>query len=679
MMVYSQPVDNIEKLSARQLKKAGKYYEFSGDYYSALDCYARYYDKRPKKAVICKLAELYRYARDYKKALWYYRSCYESDPAKNSDCLFRYAQMQKMNGNYNSALVNFKLYQNTCSNGNFSVLLENEIKGCKLAQELINNPAGVSIVHLDTSVNKPHIELSPVPVTENELIFSSLRIGKDSYFMPDEDIPECKFYKAEKNGSDWHFTGELEGPFNRPGYHTGNGSYSDDRSIFFFTRCAEKGGKKKHCRIWMSLKDENEWTEPILLETINEKGCSTTQPSFSADKTTGLKILYFVSDRPGGKGGYDIWYSVLDSVEYSFTPPENAGDEINSRRNEMTPYYDNSTGKLYFSSDGHPGLGGLDIFFAMGSNANWSEPVNAGFPFNSGADDLYYSFFANNNSGFFTSNREGGIILKNPTCCDDIYYFTLNEAKPLFASGLVYQLDKSLPKSATTDMVRRYGFSIPGAAISLYEIDDNDIPVLVTTDTTDEDGKYSFQVTEGRNYKIVAEKDEYFPNKIFFTTVKQPAGVIETLPLGLEIIPREAVVIDNIYYEYGKAELTESAKKIIDTTLYIVLRDANDIIVEISSHTDSISSSGFNHELSQKRAENVVNYLVKKGIEKNRMIAKGYGEDRPIAANTNPDGTDNEDGRAKNRRTEFKIIGSSDLRSRLNQQGFTIIRKNDNN
>ena len=190
--------------------------------------------------------------------------------------------------------------------------------------------------------------------------------------------------------------------------------------------------------------------------------------------------------------------------------------------------------------------------------------------------------------------------------------------------------------------------------VSLYLVDDDNTEILLRTDTTNAMGEFEFELDRDKNYKVIASKDGFFNKSTSLTTKNIP------------------IIIDNIYYEFGKATLTPEATVTIDSTIFRILNETPDIIVEISSHTDSVSSEEYNQKLSQKRAESVVDYLVGKGIEKPRMIAKGYGEAFPIAPNSFPDGKDNEEGRAKNRRTEFKVIGSSNQFSILNRENLNI-------
>ena len=428
----------------------------------------------------------------------------------------------------------------------------------------------------------------------------------------------------------------------------------------------------------MSEKIDNEWSTPILLGSgINNPKYTSTQPTVGVESKTQNEVLYFVSDREGTKGGLDIWYSVYNAKKNEFKPPKNLGNKINTFGDEMTPFYDIESHTLFFSSDGWPSIGGFDIFKSQGELTQFSTPENIGFPVNSSVDDIYYATSKNREGGFFVSNRKGTVALLNETCCDDIWEYRWSNYIHIAVMGKIYaikdstiyeQLEKQIVDKnfieeldSTTEKVN----PLPEKKVDLYLSQGNE-RIFIKSIQTNDQGEFFFNLEPQKEYKIVVDNFGFFNKEITVSTKNiTHSDTLHADAIYINVIPLEPVVIKNIYYEFSKWNLTDSSKAIIDRTLYKLLMDNPRIIVEISSHTDSVSSDEYNMKLSQKRAESVVKYLISKGIEKERLVAKGYGESKPIAPNTNPDGTDNPEGRQKNRRTEFKIIGSIDQYSKV--------------
>jgi outer membrane protein OmpA-like peptidoglycan-associated protein len=369
-------------------------------------------------------------------------------------------------------------------------------------------------------------------------------------------------------------------------------------------------------------------------------------PTVGIDSKKNEELVYFVSDRPGGKGGMDIWYTYFDAKKKIYKAPRNAGPIINTVGDEITPTYDINNRTLYFSSDGFPGLGELDIFQTIGEIKAWSVPENLGAPYNSSADDLYYAKGKKEGAknGFFVSNRKGGTNLLNETCCDDIYEFKEPEFVPLVVKGEVTEV-------SSDSTIKKTGF-LSNTPVSLYKIQKDGSEHLIKSTTTDNKGVYSFQLEKGNNYKVIVEKNSYFTKRMELSTVSVVKPDTLTLDLAVKKIPKEAIVITNIYYESGKAELRPESKTSLDKELVPLLKDNPQLIIEIGSHTDDVGSNEFNMKLSQQRAESVVKHLVEKGIPKERMLARGYGESKPLTTNVTPEE------RQRNRRTEFKIIGT---------------------
>ncbi len=721
LLTFAQKKDKSASYFPWQIKNFAKNAIRIGDIYSAIDYMEIYTQLKPdnyKEAY--KLAELYRRSRNYVKAEEWYLKAYQGNEKKYIKALYYYALMQKMNGKYDLANENFLKFKKKCRNLKESRLYrkmtQNEILGCELAPKIIDSSLKVLVTHLDTSINKAHIDYAPVSIDAETMLYSSLKEDKIKYYNPNDTtnkLPVRKFYIAKKSGENWISTGEFEGPFNDENINTGNGAFSPDSMKFYFTRTEKNWQNKMISHIYVSKFFNGRWSEPEKMpEPINNPKYSSTQPAIGTESAKDREVIYFVSDRPGGKGGLDIWYTYFNKRKNTYKTPKNAGSKINTVGDEMSPFYDMDTRTMYFSSTGHPGIGGFDIFRSTGEVNRWTEPENVGFPINSKADDTYYIISKDRERGFFVSNREGGVALKNPTCCDDIYGFRWTEYIHIAVKGFVYEsvvkqkidsvynstnfleaADSLISDSLQTDNIlaakkqlvkidtttEEYKKMLDNANVMLYLLETEDGKeemFLIKKMKARNAGKYIFTLEQGNNYRLVAECDGYFNNQADISTVDIIKSDTLEQPLRLKKIPMKSIVLENIYYEFDKATLTPEAKITLDTTILVILKENPKLIVEISSHTDNKGNDNYNMKLSQKRAESVVNYLINAGIDRNRMIAKGYGETMPIAANTNPDGSDNPEGRQKNRRTEFKVIGSSDQFSKLNQGGFTIKKGN---
>lgn len=684
--LISQPSETIKYLNPWQIKRFAKNSERLGDIYSAIEFYENVYNRNKNVDIAFKLANLYFQSRNYPKAEEYYNIVYEKDKDTYPDALFYRGLMKKMQEKYDDAISDFneflKIIKNLPDAKKYKKQAQLEIEGCNLAKKQKEYPLDVFILHLDTSINSYHAEASPFPLNKNTVIYASLKTNQIPYIDANNDsaiIPVRKLYIAEKSGERWRNKGLFDVPFNNDNINTLNPVLSPDGKKLFFTKCKLNWKNKNICSIYYSQRTENgQWGEPVLLgDGINNPQYTSTHPTIGVVSKTQSEVLYFVSDREGGKGGLDIWYSIYNPKKNEFKPPKNAGSKINTPGDEITPFYDIDTKTLYFSSNGWPSMGGFDIFKAQGELTNFSTPENIGFPINSSADDLYFVTGKHREGGFFVSNRKGVYSILHETCCDDIFEYRWGNYIHVGIIGRIYgikdstiyqQLEKQLVDKnfleeldSTSDKVN----PLPNKKVDLYLYQNNERIYLKSTETN-ENGEFFFKLEPQKEYKIVIDNYGFFNKELHVSTLNLThSDTLRADAIYINVIPLEPVIIKNIYYEFSKWNLTEESKKVIDETIYKLMVENPRIIVEISSHTDSVSSEEYNLKLSQKRAENVVKYLISKGIEKERLVAKGYGESKPIAPNTNPDGSDNPEGRQKNRRTEFRIIGSLDEYSRI--------------
>lgn len=644
----------VKGASGKTLKKLGKSALQQNDPSSAITFFEAYLKNNKSDANgMYLLGHSYLQVRDYDRAQYMFLKAYTTNKEKAPEALYFHAQMQKSNGLYDSAKINFQKFKKEYKGSvkNLKKLATREIVLCDSVQKLVNSENKIIIQHLDTTINKVNTEGAPIDFDDHTLIFTALRTDKKEYLVEDDTAaaPKRKLYFAQRDSGAWKYAGEYGNNLNDINFNTGNACFSPDRKRIYFTRCKPNFNEQMTCAIYVSEKTETGWSEPIKLpKNINHPKYTSTMPSITTDPAKGNDVIYFVSNRKEGKGGQDIWFTVYDKKNKVYKNPRNAGAKINSSGDEISPFFDNETRTLYFSSDGMGGLGGFDIFKATGDGKKWLTVENIGQPLNTGADDLFYTIGTNREEGFFVSNRKGGNSLKNATCCDDIYYYKHSEYVRINLVGTVNEMvDQSV--------------SISNAVVEVYIKDKKtQEKFLVKTLTTDSLGRYNTNLEADQDYLLIVKKEDYLGTSVDVTTkgTTQSTELVRNLLIAKK--PKEPIRIPNIQYEFDKSNLVESSKIVLDTTIFVLLEANPELIVEIQSHTDNKGSDQYNEKLSQKRAESVVNYLISKGIKPEQLRAKGYGESAPVTANENPDGSDNPEGRAQNRRTDFKIIGLID-------------------
>jgi peptidoglycan-associated lipoprotein len=423
-------------------------------------------------------------------------------------------------------------------------------------------------------------------------------LGRRSSIITGEKMTDIFFAKQARNGR-WEKIQLIAGEINTKKADEGVCAFSGNLRTMYFTQCVSRGARPG-CKICSaSRSEENVWTEVDVVQ-VADSTANAAHPSLADDGT----VLYFASDMPDGFGGFDIWMVNRLSEEEGWSEPVNLGKDINSAGNEMYPHI-RRNGVLYFSSDGHGGYGGLDIFKATKKQEGGWHVENMGLPMNSAADDFSIIFERDGEAGYFASRRrfakaKGG---------DDIYRFVLPEAKFMFI-GSVREADELTPMADVSVNV------ITSAGTS-------------TRYNTEKDGLVALQLQPETDYLVKVSKSGYFNQKTKFST----KGLEDITTLRDEFLMRsmaKAVELENILYDFGKFTLRPESEASLDN-LVEVLNDNPTINIEIASHSDSRGDSTFNVQLSQKRAQAVVDYLVKKGIDASRLMAKGYGSKMPRA------------------------------------------------
>lgn len=483
-----------QKPNVKKLVKAGEEYNKAGEFAKAAEAYASAYDvKKDKEKLAYEAGYAYFRSRNYDKALKYFRPI-----SKESEqwplAGFFYGKCLKAIGMYDQAAIAFRGFRRKYPGASTDQVLEMadmEIKGCDLASELASIPNDKSIFSL--SLNTNFNEFAPVPFSEDILYFSTDVNGN------------TQLKRTQFTGGTWSDPVEPNLP-KGPAGNTCNGAFSPDQSSFYFTVCLTGtawDSRDASCEIYGTKRKNNTWTAPEKLrDYLKMDGNTATHPTVvHAD---GKEWLYFVSDRTGGQGGLDIWYTTreINSESFDFTFPENIGNVINTPGDEFSPFYDVESEKLFFSSNGFPNLGGFDIYSTRGKGMKWSEPIHQGIPLNSSADDYYYQKAPGGAIAFFTSNRSTDDW--ETTTDDNIFQLGLVSNPLAQIEGRVLNRDNMEP--------------VPGASVMIRQVGANGSEILMTTQYTVEGG-YQVPLMTGKNYKLEALAEGYAANAILVEAI----------------------------------------------------------------------------------------------------------------------------------------------------------------
>lgn len=501
----------------------------------------------------------------------------------------------------------------------------------------VKNPVTVKVANLGDSINTKYPEYSPVfNFVDSILYFTSRREGstggkktEDGKYY--EDIYYSQLYKNQDEYL-WTNAKQLAGELNTTG-HEATVSLSPNGKMLLVYRDDKGDGN-----IYYSEFIDGKWSALERFPTINSQYWET-----HARLSPDMKTIYFVSDRPGGYGGRDIWKS--ERGEHGWLAPENLGPAINSKYNEDAPFILSDGVTLYFASEGFENMGGFDIFSAsLTEDGFWTTPENLGYPINTPGDDIFYYPSPDEKYAFYSSADVHGYGDQ------DIYLMTIEKPKIREIKLIGRTIDALSFLPVKSD-------------ISIKNIDNNEI---VSELITNNDGHFEINLLPAYQYAIIASANGYNDNMKAITLIENDPRSVILIDIFLEkpviahkeesLIKEEqikvgtSIVLRNIYFDFDKATLRPQSIEELDK-LYDFLINNPTAIVEVSAHTDKIGSYEYNIKLSKKRAQAVVDYLIAKGIEPNRLIAKGYGYTKPIATNLT------EAGRQLNRRVEFKIVG----------------------
>ncbi|SMO67893.1 OmpA family protein [Solitalea koreensis] len=574
-----------------------------------------------------KLAESLRLYNNYMDAEKWYEVVVSSNMDKN----FPYARLWygvtlRANQKFVEAFKQFKQFLKEYNKQDaMSDLAKFDLYCCEFAIKEMSEPHKDIVTKLESKANIGDGNWATVIADSNQVYFTSSRLLiKDKKGVP---VNYNTVYKGKLNGLEIEAPAKVDIPISE-GKQQGVIAFSPNKKTMYLTRWKQNKSQSFEAAIYVSSYENGKWSDPTILpNTINYPGSRNMYPFI----TSSGKGLFFVSDRPGGYGKTDIWYSEI-SASGLFSEPINLGPKINTKENEQAPFYDERSQKLIYSSNGKFGLGGLDLYEAKGALDSWTEPENLGYPMNSSKDETNFTpITADLKKGFISSDRQS-------VCCLELFSFERDNIH-FVVEGSVADCDSRLP--------------LAGARVILTD----STSVKLNEVVLGPDGRYVFDLYSDKpTYKIMISKGQYFSVNYEFKwdkvirrdTMLNPEICLKKYEIG------KPIVIPNIYYDYDKATLRQESKVVLDSLLSVLQANPN-LVVELSSHTDSRGSDSYNEKLSEKRAQSCVNYLISKGISSQVIIPKGYGKSCPIAQNT-INGKDNPQGRQLNRRTEFRVL-----------------------
>jgi outer membrane protein OmpA-like peptidoglycan-associated protein len=631
-------------IQAQSLKKANKKSD-RGEYELAIARYEKLV-KNPKYAgeANFRIAEAYRLSNRAKEAKPYYEAAIKSK-YRGEEAFYYLAFSLKASGDYSGAERQLKRYLNMAQDEELIARAEKELDNIIKIVLLEEKGSYYDVKNL-TVINTPYAEYSPVYKNAN-IFFTSNRFGGKTYSATGTGF--TNIYRAKTKGArvDTESIELLGDDLNTTNANDGTLAFSPDGKTIVFAK--GNTGKRKgtaDVNLYISRYRNKAWSEPRML-SISKPDTWDSSPCFSRDGRT----IYFSSlrDDPQAQGGLDLYSARMDR-RGRFSGVKNLGAQINTSGDDVFPYISND-GHLYFSSTGHAGFGGLDLFVAKRKGGEITIE-NLGKPMNSSSDDFGINLFKADR-GFFASNRPEGMG------DDDIWTFVNDDPN---LKTVNYFLEGVTMSHDSEDKP----YILANVKVLLIDFQQNILDEMVVG----ADGKFNFRVYENENYELMAEKQgkdatEFFVTRLNYTTIGRSIPqeeltqlitdvTFDTLLVLEKIILEKAIVLENIYYDFNKWNIRASAAQELDKLVDILI-DNPEINIELSSHTDSVDTEAYNIRLSQRRAESAVSYIIQAGISPTRITAKGYGETQPIARNTNPDGTDNPEGRQKNRRTEFKV------------------------
>ncbi len=548
----------------------------------------------------------YRYAEasrlnyDYDIADHWYAKVFKKDSQGKlyPECSFWIATIKKNKGKYKDAKKMFDKYAKKNKKKKDSYFVKKaiqEVAACDYAQLLMASPdKSINMIHLDSMVNSKVSEYAPIEV-DSLLYFSSLRDKKDR--DKKNNVSYNKIYTAIQDsvpagqkGLKWEKAVELDTLFNRSGIHNANTAFNNDFTKVYITRCKQKNAQEFNCEIYTSDFKDGHWSALQLLpEEINQKGSTNTQPAvgFLGDQ----EVLFFASNRSGGEGKMDIWYSKINK-DGTFGKATNAGKAVNTIEDDITPFYCKPCQELFFSSTWHKGLGGFDIFKSEYKDSKFSEPKNLGYPINSNYNDIYFSINSQKTAAFLSSNRIGSYFEEKESCCNDIYTFKIP------------QINEPPKKVDSTKIfVTQMKLLVP---LTLYF-------------HNDEPDKKTLAVTTTKNYKKTYEDYSAMRDQYKKEYSKGATG---------DNLDRAVGDIDNLFddsVDAGMQDLEKFAQLLVK-----VLKDSEKVTITMKGFCSPLASTDYNINLAKRRISSLRNYFME---YQNGVFVKYVNNPNPLEGN----------------------------------------------
>ncbi len=628
--------------------KSAQEAEANGNPYAAAELYEKYLsENKNDKAIAAKLAKLNFELRDFEKAEKGFNRLVSRDrKLEFTELKYWLALSMKYNGKYADAVDMFNQYITDGADEALKKAAKREIAGCEIAKKL-KQPENLMVGNMGKDANNPNYDGSP-SYNSGELYFTSMRSKEVIVLNGKEGDWYTKVYTSSKSGAEFGEPEPLGTQINREGWHQGNVSITPDGKTMYFTRAqlVEKGQDLAESKIYVSQKGSDGWGGANEATGVNGDFIAKHP---CEGELFGEKVLFFVANMPGGKGGYDLYYAPK-KTEGVFGLPVNLGDVVNTPGDESSPFYQD--GKLWFSSNGRPTIGGYDVFETQWNGAVWSEPKMMPLGINTSLDDMHYTRSNDGMEGFVVSNRPGPNSLKSKTCCDDIYAWEIERIK--------------VELLAKTFRLRRKGDKenqpLKGCVVTMLDVTEKKA-ANVDEKSNLAANDFPFTLQPEKSYMVVANAEGYKPDTVVFNTLGIKKSTSIEKKLTLRLIKREPeydtlrinepIRLDNILYDYDKDNIRPDAEPDLQSVVDL-MKKYPEMKIELSSHTDSRGNDAYNEDLSQRRANSAVAWIVAKGIAADRIVAKGYGETKLQNKCTN--GVEcTEEEHQLNRRTEFKI------------------------
>lgn len=589
-MVCACSNEGVAFKKAEQSYAIGEYYAASINYKKSYSrCTPKEKDKRAVRAFM--MGECYRHIGYTQKAMAAYTNAIRYN-IPDSMAYLHLGRQQLKAGQYKQAAQNFNQYLEF-DPGN--ELARSGLLSCELGPQWKAKPNQYKIKK-EAVFNSRRSDYSPMLVGDDadQLVLSSTRkeaAGDDISGITGLKFGDLFFSRKNEQGK-WQPVDVIEGEVNTE-YDEGASCLSPDGKTMYFTRCSSDPDYPRYAEIWQSQRSDASWSKPTKCVISRDTLTSFAHPAVSPDG----QWLYFVSDAQGGEGGLDIWRTRI--LESGFGGMENLGRPINTAGDEMFPSF-RPNGDLYFSSDGHPGMGGLDIFIAHEDSIRGTIVENQQYPLNSSADDFGMTFEGVHNRGYFSSSRNDG------KGWEHIFSFECPEILQT-VTGWVYEKD---------------GYELPEALVYMVGNDGTNLKLSVKGD-----GSFTQVLKPDVDYVLLGTCKGYLnvKNEIRVEDAEESHEYTLQFPLPPINVP---VLIDNIFYEFDRADLTPESTEALDKLVEMMNENPN-ITIELSAHCDYRGNDDYNQRLSQRRAESVVRYLIQHGVARDRLTAVGYGESRP--------------------------------------------------